>query len=446
MEGACATGMPADSISASTRSSRFLRVDQLDLPLPPGRARLVVLPGPRGGDLRPRTPSASRTPSPSSSRTVPRSSARSPPGPVAWPGERRGPPLQLLADLRPGRRSRTSPGCPSLPGLRCDPVSSPTPTPSERDARRASARSAVRGSRPRAVDLGPPTSRTPAPPSGRAARRPGGVVLALHLAVRAGHRPFSSSDGGVRRRRPIMSTAFVGSVPRRNHPIWRMKPIGHLKRFDDLGVTVRDLDHATKSLRPASASGRGPHLRRGRLHRRSSASRLPHGSSCSPTGGGSLIELSSFVRPDPLPLSPAAEANEPGCAASPSRSMTSGLVDRLAEDGYGLVGGSVSTRVSGGWRTSAAGGHPRRPRRADRLTPGSLLGDARRTRLEYDAGPSKRRLFGVPRDTHVHVMDLTAGVANPMRTSLHVCRIGCAPEQQPHRLRSSAALPWRGVA
>jgi catechol 2,3-dioxygenase-like lactoylglutathione lyase family enzyme len=59
-----------------------------------------------------------------------------------------------------------------------------------------------------------------------------------------------------------------------------------------------------------------------------------------PTDGGTGLELSSFVRPDPEPGSPAAMANELGL-----RSVTfevddlQAAVDRLAADGYGLVGG-----------------------------------------------------------------------------------------------------------
>jgi catechol 2,3-dioxygenase-like lactoylglutathione lyase family enzyme len=56
--------------------------------------------------------------------------------------------------------------------------------------------------------------------------------------------------------------------------------------------------------------------------------------------GGTTVELSSFRRPEPVPGSPAAMANELGL-----RSLAfevddlQALVDRLAADGYGLVGG-----------------------------------------------------------------------------------------------------------
>ena len=59
-----------------------------------------------------------------------------------------------------------------------------------------------------------------------------------------------------------------------------------------------------------------------------------------PPGGGTALELSSFVRPDHLPGSPAAMANELGLrnvAFEVDNLQTE--VDRLAADGYGLVGG-----------------------------------------------------------------------------------------------------------
>lgn len=56
-------------------------------------------------------------------------------------------------------------------------------------------------------------------------------------------------------------------------------------------------------------------------------------------GGGSMVELSSFVRPDPVDGSPDAMANELGL-----RSLAfevddlDATVDAVAADGYGLVG------------------------------------------------------------------------------------------------------------
>ena len=57
-------------------------------------------------------------------------------------------------------------------------------------------------------------------------------------------------------------------------------------------------------------------------------------------GGGTSVELSSFVRPDHSPGSPEAMANELGLRSIAFEvDDLPGVVDRLAEDGYGLVGG-----------------------------------------------------------------------------------------------------------
>jgi catechol 2,3-dioxygenase-like lactoylglutathione lyase family enzyme len=59
-----------------------------------------------------------------------------------------------------------------------------------------------------------------------------------------------------------------------------------------------------------------------------------------PPGGGTRLELARFVRPDHLPGSPEAMANELGLR-NVCFEVTDlrARVDRLAEDGYGLVGG-----------------------------------------------------------------------------------------------------------
>ena len=59
-----------------------------------------------------------------------------------------------------------------------------------------------------------------------------------------------------------------------------------------------------------------------------------------PPGGGTGVELGRFIRPDHTPGSPAAMANELGirnvCLEITDLRET---VERLAADGYGLVGG-----------------------------------------------------------------------------------------------------------
>jgi len=59
-----------------------------------------------------------------------------------------------------------------------------------------------------------------------------------------------------------------------------------------------------------------------------------------PPGGGTLLELSSFVRPDHLPGSPAPMANELGLRNVAFQiDNLQAAVDQLAVDGYGLIGG-----------------------------------------------------------------------------------------------------------
>jgi catechol 2,3-dioxygenase-like lactoylglutathione lyase family enzyme len=68
-----------------------------------------------------------------------------------------------------------------------------------------------------------------------------------------------------------------------------------------------------------------------------------------PPDGGTLLELSSFVRPDHLSGSPAAMANELGLrnvAFEVDDLQT--MVDRLVADGCGLVGGIG--QYEGAWR------------------------------------------------------------------------------------------------
>jgi len=59
-----------------------------------------------------------------------------------------------------------------------------------------------------------------------------------------------------------------------------------------------------------------------------------------PPGGGSTIELARFVRPDHEPGSPDAMANELGLRNVCFQvDDLQAVVDDLAADGYGLVGG-----------------------------------------------------------------------------------------------------------
>jgi catechol 2,3-dioxygenase-like lactoylglutathione lyase family enzyme len=77
-----------------------------------------------------------------------------------------------------------------------------------------------------------------------------------------------------------------------------MDPMAHVRRFDHVGIMLR------------------------------------------PPDGGTRLELSSFVRADHAPGSPAAMANELGLRnVALEVDDLQAAVDQLAADGYGLVGG-----------------------------------------------------------------------------------------------------------
>jgi catechol 2,3-dioxygenase-like lactoylglutathione lyase family enzyme len=59
-----------------------------------------------------------------------------------------------------------------------------------------------------------------------------------------------------------------------------------------------------------------------------------------PPDGGTRLELASFVRPEHAPGSPTAMANELGLRSVAFEvEDLEGIVERVAADGYGLVGG-----------------------------------------------------------------------------------------------------------
>src|SRR5664280_2777725 len=121
-----------------------------------------------------------------------------------------------------------------------------------------------------------------------------------------------------------------------------MHPMSRIRRFDHVGITVADLDTAT-----AFFVGLGLEIEGTRMFVEGEFLDTVIGIPDSrteivmlrPPDGGTRLELSSFVRPDHQPGSPAAMANELGLrnvAFDVDDLQTA--VDRLAEGGYGLVG------------------------------------------------------------------------------------------------------------
>jgi catechol 2,3-dioxygenase-like lactoylglutathione lyase family enzyme len=121
-----------------------------------------------------------------------------------------------------------------------------------------------------------------------------------------------------------------------------MAVMSHIKSFDHVGITVEDLDRAEAFFVSLGLEVEGRTFVEGEFL--DTVCGIPDSRTevlmLRPPGGGTRLELARFVRPDHLPGSPGAMANELGLRnvcfeVTELRSR----VDRLAEDGYGLVGG-----------------------------------------------------------------------------------------------------------
>ncbi|WP_222267444.1 VOC family protein [Modestobacter marinus] len=118
--------------------------------------------------------------------------------------------------------------------------------------------------------------------------------------------------------------------------------MAHVRGFDHVGITVADLDTASAFFVGLGLEVAGRMFVEGEFL--DTVCGIPDSRTeicmLRPPGGETGLELSSFVRPDHEPGSPAAMANELGL-----RNVAflvddlEAAVDRLATDGYGLVGG-----------------------------------------------------------------------------------------------------------
>ncbi|MEI7057112.1 VOC family protein [Nocardioides sp. CCNWLW239] len=113
-------------------------------------------------------------------------------------------------------------------------------------------------------------------------------------------------------------------------------------RFDHIGVTVADIERATEFFVGLGLEIEGRTFVEGEFL--DTVCGLP-GARCEvvmlrPPGGGTALELARFVRPDHVPGSPEAMANVLGlrnvCFEVDDLDAE---LERLAADGYGLVGG-----------------------------------------------------------------------------------------------------------
>jgi catechol 2,3-dioxygenase-like lactoylglutathione lyase family enzyme len=118
--------------------------------------------------------------------------------------------------------------------------------------------------------------------------------------------------------------------------------MSHIRRFDHVGITVDDLDSVTAFFVGLGLEVEGRTFVEGEFL--DTVTGIPDSRTevvmLRPPDRGTGIELSSFVRPDHEPGSPAAMANELGlrnvCFEVADLQAT---VDGLAADGYELVGG-----------------------------------------------------------------------------------------------------------
>ena len=118
--------------------------------------------------------------------------------------------------------------------------------------------------------------------------------------------------------------------------------MSHVQRFDHIGITVADLESVTDFFVGLGLEVEGSTTVEGEFVETVCA--IP-GARCrivmlAPPGGGSKLELASFVNPDNLPGSPEALANEVGLRnVSFEVGDLDAAIDAVAADGYGLVAG-----------------------------------------------------------------------------------------------------------
>ncbi len=117
--------------------------------------------------------------------------------------------------------------------------------------------------------------------------------------------------------------------------------MSQIRRFDHVGITVADLDTVTAFFVELGLEIEGRAFMEGEFV--DTVIGIPDSRShivmLRPPEGGTGLELSSFVQPDHEPGSPTAMANELGLRnVAFEVDDLQATVDRLAEEGYGLVG------------------------------------------------------------------------------------------------------------
>src|SRR4051794_993486 len=121
-----------------------------------------------------------------------------------------------------------------------------------------------------------------------------------------------------------------------------MPPMSHIRRFDHVGITVADLDTVTAFFVGLGFAVEGRTFVEGEFL--DTVIGIPDSRTeivmLRPPDGGTALELARFIRPDHKPGSPTAMANELGLRiVAIEVDDLQATIDRLAADGYGLIGG-----------------------------------------------------------------------------------------------------------
>src|SRR5437016_12297999 len=119
-------------------------------------------------------------------------------------------------------------------------------------------------------------------------------------------------------------------------------PVSRIPRFDHVGITVADLDTVTAFFVGLGLVVEGRMFMEGEFV--DTVIGIPNSRSeivmLRPPDGGTGLELSSFIRPNHEPGSPDAMSIELGLRHGCFElAHLQAVVDRLAADGFGLVGG-----------------------------------------------------------------------------------------------------------
>jgi len=156
--------------------------------------------------------------------------------------------------------------------------------------------------------------------------------------------------------------------------------MSHVRRFDHVGLTVADLDVVTAFFVALGLEVEGRTFVEGGFL--DTVCGIPDSRTeivmLKPPDDGTRLELSSFVRPDSVPGSPAAMANELGLRnVAFEVNDLQAAVDWAATEGYELVGGIGE--YEGAWRMAyvrGAGRDHRLAGRAHRLSLATLASAA----------------------------------------------------------------------